>query len=87
MKSTQISIPGNFTFEQWVKDMFNTLNQYNVPIPSKDPSKWRDWFYAFLSLNPSVSATLPTKLLFPTDDDWRRWAYFFMTDINNTRSA
>lgn len=78
---TSPSIPGNFTFEQWANDLNNTLANKTVPVPSKDPSKWRDWVYQFISSNSNVSITLPTKFLFPNDEDWRKWAYFFVTDI------
>lgn len=83
---TSPSLPGNFTFEQWANDLNNTLGGKTVPVPSKDPAKWRDWVYQFISSNANVSITLPTQFLFPTDDDWRKWAYFFITDINNARS-
>lgn len=71
----QIASPDEMTFLEWTDDLNNSLRSFNIPI-CRIAEEWKDWVYAFISINPRTIISLPNM------DDWREWAHFFVTDIN-----
>jgi len=82
--SNQISIPGNFTFHEWVGDLNNTLPSFVIPVPPKDAKHWKTWVYNFIECNTDSGSILPDAYSFPKEQDWKKWAYLFSSDMNTS---
>jgi len=78
MSSHAITLAGNFTFSQWVKELSNSLNNFNIPLVYLEENRWKEWVYNFISLNPGSTVPLPSQ------DNWRLWVQLFISEINST---
>lgn len=68
-----IPIPSSMTFKAWVGALTQSLSKNFVPI-APVVSHWRNWAASFISLNVLTQLPVPSKLLYPHDEDWKKWA-------------
>lgn len=77
------TIPVFIEFEDWANQIRIDLN--NMDIPNSVPvSQWRDWAQQVVNFNSLQNIPYPTKLGYPEDSDWKKWACFFVDSVNST---
>lgn len=68
-------------FEDWCGYMATAFNNYDVPNPAP-VENWREWVMQLYLSNPNLSNfPLPLISIYPNNEDWKKWAEFF---INNS---
>jgi hypothetical protein len=67
-------------FLPWSKQIQEDLSDLVVPLAS-DRNSWRQWACELIISNELWDIPLPTSLVFPDLDDWRRWANYFTETI------
>ena len=80
-----ILLPDKISFNDWLSDLGRTIPGTIIPSIPKNDNDWHKYAFLVISGNPITinGATLPTKLDFPKYEDWKRWAYFFITQNTN----
>lgn len=53
------------------------MPELDIPNPP-DVEYWREWASQVVSSNLLVNVALPTKLAYPKESDWEKWASYFI---------
>lgn len=74
-----ICIPNNLSFTQWIDGVKLDLYDYVIPVVAYENNWWK-WVESLYIANNLVflNAPLPSKIIFPKVEDWRKWASFFV---------
>lgn len=78
-----IMTPTQTTFEKWALDLKRSVPTLIIPIPRDGVSKWWEWANTFIALNKLYSIPLSNRNAFPKEDDWKKWASFFIQNIQS----
>lgn len=77
---TNVVLPLNIDFKEWVSQIRIDLPNITFPVPPK-VEKWRNWASQVVNSNMLLNAPLPTALGYPNNDDWKKWAAYFVNTI------
>lgn len=75
---TTLTVPLHISFHDWVCDLNRTLPNRTIPIPPKTDENWWNWAEEFLNANNLAGIVVPSKILYPTRDSWRKWVFFLI---------
>lgn len=78
---SQVVYPIYIDFEAWVCHMKDSMPLLDLPNPT-DVNEWREWAASVVLSNTSPDIPSPDELIYPTKEDWRRWANYFNETIN-----
>ena len=82
MSSSNLILPINISFSFWCSQLRSNLSGYNIPVAPKDAHNWWRWAEILLTQNDSFSnLIIPSRQTFPKEDDWKKWAMFFIRDV------
>ncbi len=79
-----ITLPINITFKEWAQQLQIDLPNQNILNPP-DISKWHEWAEQLLINNSFYAAPLPNRQIYPKDEDWKKWAIYFVSNVQNTQ--
>lgn len=79
-----IVLPKNIDFVEWASQIRIDLPNFSFPIPDK-VEKWRDWASQVVNNNNIFSIPLPSKISYPKNEDWQKWAAYFVNYMYNFR--
>lgn len=74
-----IVLPIMIEFEEWSAQVRVTSN-LDYPNPTSQKNWW-SWAQNVISLNDLIDLPIPDKQTYPNEEDWVKWASFF---IENT---
>lgn len=77
---SQIIYPVNIEFEEWVSQMKNSFPGLSLPNPPK-VANWWSWAQQAIAANALPTTPSATKLVFPEEQDWQKWAAYFISSI------
>lgn len=77
MQKSTITLPVFLSFGEWVAAITLDLPHLNVPLPNFMDT-WHDWCSAFIMSNGNANYPIPSKILYPSEKDWMRWALDFI---------
>ena len=72
-----IVLPVNIEFLDWANQLRISLPNITIPIP-KSVNEWRAWASQVVFNNKLTNVPLPTDLAYPKNEDWKKWAAFFV---------
>lgn len=75
-------LPKGIDFAKWANQLTLDVSQINIPI-IKDVKQWREWGAQIVVNNNLYNVPTPTKLAYPEDDDWKKWAAYFVNSVYN----
>jgi hypothetical protein len=78
-----IVIPVGIDFLSWSAQIQQDLPDIVIPLAT-DLSGWWDWANQLISTNELWNVPLATKITFPREEDWAKWAKYFVETINLT---
>ena len=76
----QIVLPINIDFMEWASQIRIVLPAVTMPIPTS-VDEWRDWASQVVSSNNLTNTPLPTELAYPNNEDWKKWAAYFINNL------
>ena len=76
-----ITLSQYITFENWTADLNITAPRLTIPTLMKGQSWW-SWANDFIAVNSISGIVIPTKAIFPEENDWRKWAYTLIQSTN-----
>jgi hypothetical protein len=78
-----VLLPNQKTFQAWIADLNRTIPNIIVPIPPINTKNWHEFAMLLLSINKQYikNVVLPLKENFPHENDWKKWAYFFIQNV------
>ena len=79
---TNIVLPINIEFNEWASQIRIDLPNIDFPIPFPI-EKWRSWASQVVNSNNLSNVPLPTDIGYPNNDDWRKWAAYFINNVYN----
>jgi hypothetical protein len=79
---TSIVLPMNIEFKEWASQIRIGLPDINFPLPFPI-EQWRQWASQVVNFNNLHNIPLPTDISYPNDEDWRKWAAFFINNVYN----
>lgn len=74
--------PIDISFKEWASQIRIDLPRVTFPIPP-EVEKWRDWSSQVVNSNVLTNVPFPTKITYPDDDDWKKWAAYFINNMYN----
>lgn len=83
--SLKITLPLRITFEKWAAQIQIDLPNLNFPT-NVSISKWREWGSQVIASNALTRAPVPTKLAYPDESDWQKWATYFIDSVMPTNT-
>ncbi len=77
-------VPISITFYEWACQLNPLLPHLTVPRPQKG-QHWRKWAEKLICANQQLIGTtpIPTSIIYPLEEDWKRWAAYFMQSTAN----
>lgn len=75
-------LPKGIDFVRWANQLTQDVPQIDIPI-IKDIKGWREWAAQIVTNNALYNVPVPTKLAYPSDEDWKKWAAFFVDSVYN----
>lgn len=77
MIKTAITFPFNLTFIQWSRAIVFDLNFLQIPLATNN--NWWNWADSLYKANLKAffDAPMPTKMVYPNEEDWSKWAKMF----------
>lgn len=79
---TNIILPLNIEFKEWSSQIRVVLSDINFPLPP-EIDQWRGWAYQVINSNNLKNVPLPTDIGYPNNEDWRKWAAYFINNVYN----
>jgi hypothetical protein len=76
-------LPLRVPFKEWAHQLRVATPGFYFPI-AWDVSEWRGWGEEVVLTNNFVNVPIPTKNVYPEEDDWRRWGAFLIQTIYST---
>jgi len=77
-----IVLPLNITFTEWASQIRIDLPQIDFPIPPSVDS-WQNWASQVVNSNRIQNVPLPTNIGYPNNEDWKKWAAYFVNNMYN----
>lgn len=77
---TSFVLPLNIYFEEWASQIRIDVPNITFPLPS-EVKFWRDWACQVVNTNKLQNVPLPTNITYPKDEDWKKWAAFFINNL------
>lgn len=74
--------PLNISFNEWASQIRISLPDVVFPLPP-DVKNWRNWAAQVVNSNALQNVPLPTEIGYPNDEDWNKWAAYFINNIYN----
>lgn len=79
---TNVVLPLNIEFKEWSSQIRIDLPDINFPLPPPI-EHWRAWASQVVYSNKLFNVPLPTDIGYPNNDDWNKWAAYFINNIYN----
>ncbi len=79
---TNIVLPLNIEFKEWASQI--RIDLPNISFPNPFPiEEWRSWASQVVNSNNLSNVPLPTDIGYPNNEDWNKWAAYFINSIYN----
>ena len=75
-------LPLNIEFKEWASQIRIDLPNINFPVAPLI-NQWRSWASQVVNSNNLVNVPLPTDIGYPNNEDWRKWAAYFINNVYN----
>ncbi len=75
-------LPINISFDEWSSQIRVGLPEFSFPNPH-GVKNWWEWASFVVENNELQNIPFPTKLGYPQEEDWRKWASYFVNSIYN----
>ena len=76
----RVIYPVNIEFKEWASQIRIDLPGIFLPNPP-EADGWWDWASQVVRSNNLLGVPLPTKISFPTKEDWKIWAAYFVGNL------
>lgn len=77
-----IALPLRLSFEDWALSLRFTFKNNTIPLPP-DIKDWRSWASQIIRNNKFKNIPLPTEITYPKNEDWQKWAIYFVKTVYN----
>lgn len=77
---TTVVLPLNITFREWASQIRIDLPNVTFPIPPT-VEYWRGWASAVVNGNMLQNVPIPTEIGYPNNEDWKKWAAYFVSSV------
>lgn len=72
-----VALPINIDFKDWASQIRIDLPNIAFPNPP-DIKFWRGWADQVINSSGLSNLPLPTRSVYPKDEDWKIWAAYFI---------
>ncbi len=77
-----VVLPLNIEFKEWASQIRIDFPNVSFPLPFPI-DQWRYWACQVVNGNNLSNIPLPTEITYPTNEDWRKWAAYFINSVSN----